>query len=1107
LIIFVSQINDMIEKIFKGLFSMRMMTVGMIAFLVAIAVATFIESNYGTPASKIAIFNATWFELLLVYLCINLIANIFRYRLFRAEKAAVLAFHLSFIVIMIGAGVTRYIGFEGQMPILEGETTNLMYSADPYLVIRANDLKHQYTLEDRRWLSEGVQNPFQHKFQLPDQQQITVEYIAFEENMIDDVVVDDSLSGEALEFVVHGENVYLFKGEQINIGGMNFSFGVDEPLPGVKIDFDPVERQLMVESVHAFGIVDMMNLSVEDRQRNMLDSSKVQLIPTDSAVPFYNGRLYTFDQESIMFREYRKNAGRVKRKAKKEDEGMDLLTMRLSTKDEEEVVTISADADRIPTPYYVGFAGVNIELSYGAKPIRLPFSILCRDFQLDRYPGSDMPSSFASEVTVIDDSLDVHFDQRIFMNNVMDYRGYRFFQSSYFPDESGTVLSVNYDWWGTNITYLGYLLMTIGMMLSMFTASGRMRQLSNIIGKAIQRSIKGAAVVILMLAVNSAGAHDHNHDHNHDQAHEHHDHDHDHNHDHDHDHDHNHDHNHDSFDDSAFQKERPQAKYLSVSESEHLNSLMVQDRDGRIMPLHTMADRVLRKVHYAKRYKDLNPVQVVTAMHLYGPPVWNHEKIIYVSGKINDSLGVERYASITDLEDAHGNFRWITEYNTAHEKPDARKNEFDKQMIKLGERYRVMKDVLNYHFLRIVPIPDDQSGAWAWPFALELRDKDQTGNSLAVTILQELYAVSEGDAKIEKVLPSIKSLIDLQWESMAAFEKINPTADLPTPAQIYVEVAYNKLDIFSKVRSFYFLGGLLILIMFFVRITSNPSEKTERLIRRLTLIPLVLVIAIFLIHGAGFTMRAYITGYAPWSNGYEAVIFIAWITVMAGLIFVRKSTAVVGATALLAGMMLMVTEMNLLDPEITPLQPVLKSYWLMIHVAIITSSYGFLGLSAVLSLVNMLLYFFRNKVNKLRINTNVTLLTAVSEISMTIGLFMLTIGTFLGGVWANESWGRYWGWDPKETWALVSVLVYAVILHLRFIPGLNKKFLFNTVALWGYSAILFTFFGVNFILVGLHSYAQGDGVAEIPVWVWLTAIGFAVFNALSYVFYLKTKEV
>lgn len=1087
---------DMIEKIFKGVFSMGMMSIGLIIFLLAIAVATFVESHYGTPASKIAVFNATWFEVLLLYLTINLVVNIFRYRLYRSEKMAVFAFHLSFILIIIGAGLTRYIGFEGQMPIKEGEGSNIMYSADPFFIVKANDMVNQYTLEHKHWLSEGVQNPFSHSFQLPNQQKVTLEYVSYEEGIIDSLMVADSLKGQVLEFVVRGEPVFVLQGESTLIGGMNVSFDVENAPQGVRVFYD--KGDLMVQSVFEFGIIDMMSLTKEDRMKNELDSSKVQRIPTDSIVRFYNGRLYSFESESIMFREVKQNVGRVRMKAKNKEDGEDILTIRLRSKEEEVLMSIPAGVDRVISPQYISFAGINFEIAYGSKPIELPFTVVCRDFQLDRYPGSDMASSFASEVSVIDELNQQQFDQRIFMNNVMDYGGFRFFQSSYFPDESGTVLSVNYDWWGTNITYIGYLLMSVGMLLSLFAKSGRMRLLNRLISKSIaNRVIKILVVVITSSGLtNSVYAHQDqektgNNEH--------------------HDHDHDHDHDHAAFDGSSFEKKpfQPlQPKYLSVEEALALNKLLVQDRDGRIIPFHTLSDRVVRKVHYGKSYNGMNPVQVLAAIHLYGPPAWNYQPIIYVSGKITDSLHVDKYASIFDLEDEHGQFKWIDQYTKAHEKPDARKNEFDKQIIKLGERYMVMKEVLNYRFFRVIPIPGDERGGWAWPFALELKElEDQRGNALAVRILQELYAVSEGDAKMEKVQPLLSDLMTLQWEHIALYDKINPSADLPTPAQIDTEIRYNEMDVFSKIRSSYFLFGFMLLLVFFFRLLLAKTQNADKVFKKIAYVPIIMIFATFAIHIYGLYLRSYISGYAPWSNGYEAVVFIACATILAGVIFIRKNGSVLAATAILAGMMLMVTEMNLLDPEITPMQPVLKSYWLMIHVAIITSSYGFLGLSGILGILNLMLYIFRTKGNGKRVTQNINELTSVSEMTMTIGLFMLAIGTFLGGVWANESWGRYWGWDPKETWALVSVLVYAVILHLRFIPGLNNKFLFNTVSMWGYSAIIFTFFGVNFILVGLHSYAQGDGVAEIPTWIWYIAFGFLLFNVLSYLRYRNYKRL
>jgi len=198
----------------------------------------------------------------------------------------------------------------------------------------------------------------------------------------------------------------------------------------------------------------------------------------------------------------------------------------------------------------------------------------------------------------------------------------------------------------------------------------------------------------------------------------------------------------------------------------------------------------------------------------------------------------------------------------------------------------------------------------------------------------------------------------------------------------------------------------------------------------------------------------------------------------------------------------MVAHLNFMDPEITPLVPVLKSYWLMIHVAVITGSYGFLGLGALLGFMNLVLMIFKTSVNKLKINNNIKELTYITELTLTVGLFMAAIGTFLGGVWANESWGRYWGWDPKETWALVIVLVYAIILHLRFIPKANGKFLFNLVAVFGFSSVIMTFFGVNYYLSGLHSYATGDPV-PIPTFVPVTVL-IIIFTAI--IAYFRNKK-
>lgn len=1075
----------MLEKAFKELFSMRMIALGLLIFLVAIAKATFIESDYGTPASKIAIYNTRWFEILLLYLTIGLVVNIFRYRMFRAEKVAVLAFHVSFIIIIIGAALTRFVGFEGTMPLKQGEISNLMFSADPYLVIRANDLKHQFEYEEQRWLSEGRENPFSVNFQLPEKKKVTIDYVSYQENFIDTIVQADSLSGRALEFVIGGKTKYLFDESQVNLGGLSFSFNLEKPEPGLRV-FEQGDS-LVVESKVPFEKIDMMRLSVEDRQNNRIDSSAVEQIPSDTIVSFEPSKLYTIGNESIMFRGLKNNIGKVRLKAKKRDDGIHFLTVRLSTKDETKLVSVSANHDRFMDPVYFAFEGINFELAYGALPIELPFEVQCLEFQLDRNPGSDMASSYASVVRVKDPGNEKEFDQRIFMNNVLDYNGYRFFQSSYYPDESGTILSVNHDWWGTNVTYLGYLLMSIGMLLSIFAPAGRFKSLLKLISKSQINKSKMIKSWLIILALSFGGnAFSHG--------------------EHDHEHEHEHEHNSDKDEVEMQQEVEFKFNYISKELAEKFAYLLVQDNEGRFMPYYTLADKIMRKVHYSRTYEGKNAVQVLTSFHLFGPRIWNEREFIYVSSKIRDDLGVGKHASIEQLEDEHGQFKWFEDYQKAFEKSDAKKNEYDKQIIKLGERYIVFKDVFNFNFLSIVPVPGDEKGHWVKPFSLELKGLDQKGNELAMMLLSNTYALTQEKAKTDKIEGILQQLIDHQWQAISFLEGTGKPFDLPSKKQIQAEVNYYSWDLVNHVKNWYFRLGGIMLLLFFIKILAKPTQKTMKIFKRI-FIPFVILTAIlFIAHGVALGYLWYITGRAPWSNAYEAVIFIAWVTVIAGFLFIKKNAVVLPATILLAGLMLFVTEMNLFDPEITPLQPVLKSYWLMIHVAIITGSYGFLGLAAILGIVNLILYIARNNNNKKYLNLNINEITAVSEMTITIGLYMLTIGTFLGGVWANESWGRYWGWDPKETWALVSVLAYAIILHLRFIPYANDKFVFNALSLWGYSAILFTFFGVNFKLVGLHSYAQGEGVVETPLWLWYTIFIFGLFTILSLVRYILVKQ-
>ena len=267
--------------------------------------------------------------------------------------------------------------------------------------------------------------------------------------------------------------------------------------------------------------------------------------------------------------------------------------------------------------------------------------------------------------------------------------------------------------------------------------------------------------------------------------------------------------------------------------------------------------------------------------------------------------------------------------------------------------------------------------------------------------------------------------------------------------------------------------------------------------KRIVYVLVALLAVTFLYHGYGLYMRAKITGYAPWANGYEAIVFIGFVTMFTGFFTFRKYPVVTAGAAILAYLMLFVAGMNLLDPEITPMQPVLKSYWLMIHVAVIVGSYGPLTVGMILGVVALLLMVLTTKKNKKRMDLNIKELTVINELALTAGLVMLTIGNFLGGQWANESWGRYWGWDPKETWALISIMIYAFVLHMRLVPGLRSKWVYNFASVIAFASIMMTYFGVNFYLVGLHSYASGDQVIT-PSFVWYTVLGVLILGGISF---------
>ncbi len=1022
----------MLKSIKNILFSQRLTALLLIVFAFSIGYATFIENDYGTPASKALIFNTKWFELILLLLTINLVGNIFKYKLFRWAKASTLMFHLAFIVIIIGAGITRYISFEGSMHIREGESSNTIVSGDTFLQFKVDDKQEQLEFDKLLYLNPRYNSKFSHDFDFKGNK-ITVAYKDFVPNSLD-TVLKSPTGATIIEIVTVGQqgrvSRYIESGQTKFFGSFPVAFN-DNTFPE-SIKISETDTGLIVVSPY-----DIKSMSMDDQSTAVLKK--------DTIHQFKNRRLYTINNVQLVFKELHENVVIEQYSAPKENKnGEDALIVGITCNETTKEVMLFGGQGYVSNNTIFRLNGLNFSLAYGSKKITVPFNIRLNDFKLERYPGSMSPSSFESEVTLVDNRFGgVEINQRIYMNNVLDYDGYRFFQSSYDQDELGTVLSVNHDFWGTWVTYVGYFFLFLGMILTLLMKKSRFTALRKNIKKL--RAKREAVVILLVLfsAGNLLAQHDGH----------------------------------------QYETPKKEVRIIDETHADKFARLLVQDQGGRIKPIHTFASEVLRKLYGKEKYQEQLPAQVLLGM-MYNPTQWQTANIIKVRNpELEKQLGAENhYVAFIDFFDKKFNYIIAKDVEEAKRKKPAEQNKYDKEIIKVDERVNICYMVFQGSLMRVFPKYKEPNNTW---YISADYKKFENHDSIFVKAIIPMYfsAISQslqvGNWSLADT--TLQYIIDYQYKFGGDV--------IPEQAKLDAEIKYNEINIFEKLFKYYGLVGVLMLFFLFADVFS--ARKWKKIAANvLTLILFIL----FLSHIGGLIVRWYISGHAPWSNGYESMIYIAFVTMLAGFIFSRQSKMTIAATAVLASLTLMVAHLNFMDPEITPLVPVLKSYWLMIHVAIITGSYGFLGLGALLGFINLLLMIVKTAKNKLRINDTLKELTYINEMTITVGLMMAAIGTFLGGVWANESWGRYWGWDPKETWALVIVLFYAMLLHLRFIPKANGKYLFNLLSVIGLGVVLMTYFGVNYYLSGLHSYAAGDPV-PIPTFVPYT-VGVILFIAL-----------
>ncbi|WP_294285549.1 cytochrome c biogenesis protein CcsA [uncultured Chryseobacterium sp.] len=1075
------------KKIQDILISTRTMAVLLLGYAFAMAYATFLENDYGTPTAKALIYEAWWFELIMLLLILNFIGNIGRYRLWKREKWPVLVFHLAFVLIFIGGAITRYISFEGIMHIREGETSNEIVTDKNFLKIQIEEKGDVLNYQDIPYLMSPLHKNLEATYDFHGKQVKVVakEYVQRKK----DSLLADPNGAEYMHLVSTGQtgrqNIFIKPGETKSINGTLVTF--NRAIDGA-VEFKNEGGKLFIKTP-----VDANYMTMATQATGTTKKDEFQPLALRS--------LYTINELKLVVPEGLRKGKllSIEGDRKKDQNVPDMLTVELQGPKTKQLVDLSVEKGNPNAYKQVTMDGLNIMVGFGPKVYNTPFSLKLEDFVMETYPGSSSPSAYESHIKIIDEGKQTPF--KIYMNHVLNHKGYRFFQSSFDPDRMGTVLSVNHDFWGTLISYIGYTFLFGGMFFMFFWKGTHFWKLNKIL-KDVNKK-KAATVLLLLLSfglnaqkIETHGTTDGSREHMHVEG---------------------ENHNHAPAPETAQpQGPKPFTKMkvvtadeiiarnkISAEHADKFGYLLVQNFEGRIVPINTEALDVLRKLYKKDEFKgtdgkSLSANQWFLSVNI-DTPSWTMVPMIKVGTKGGDELknktkaDEEGYTSLMNLfpADANGNLKYILEsdYNTAFRKKPAEQTNYDKEVIAVNERVQIFNEFFSGQFMRIVPVKNDANHTWhSWldqkmepdmesqqvmgPYFAEVLKAQQTGNW------------SKADAELAKL-----SKYQQKWGK----------AVVPAKSKVDLEVFMNKVNINFKLLIFYTLIGGLLLILGFVEL-FKPNKILNKSIKAIIIIGIVG----YALHFLGLVARWYISGHAPWSNGYEAIIFISWVGITAGLLLYRNSNALIPA----AGFMVAVIMMGFahggsaLDPQITPLVPVLKSYWLIVHVAIITSSYGFFALSMIIAVISLVFYIISQKETyKIHHDTTLKELAIVSEMSLTIGLFALTVGNFLGGIWANESWGRYWSWDPKETWAFISIMVYAFVLHMRLVPGLRSRWAFHVATMFAFCSMVMTYFGVNYYLSGLHSYAAGDPV-PVPAWVY---IGLGTMLALAIASYLKFR--
>ena len=596
------------KKIFDIFYSTRLTALLFIVYSIAMGVATFIENDYGTQTAKALVYNAWWFEAIMVFFIINFFGNIFRYRLLRKEKWPVLLFHVSFLLILIGAGITRYVGYEGLMLINEGETTQEFLSETTYVNLVVDNNEVQKTFHKSTLFSAKGNN----KWSLDDEFKDQVfsvklsDYIPWAEEKF-----FENETGEEFLFIVESSSGsrhehYIKKGDLQNIHG-------------VLVGFEAPNNSGSINLFREDGLLKIQTRNNGTWMR-MADRAEGSIIK-DSIQEFQLRSLYRVGELPFVIPEpVKKGELKTVRGSKKDDTKLAALLLDVTVDGKTKEIEIYGGKYAPQRPTQFSLNGLNFRIDYGPQLLKTPFEVKLNDFQLEKYPGSESAAAFASEITVID--TDETFDYRIYMNHILDHKGYKFFQASY--DLSGEVeqthLSVNHDFWGTLISYIGYSLLYIGMISILFAPGTRFDSLKKTLKKIKKKKAALTLFIGLLISISGTAQTEKNHL-------------------------------------TKISNQQVDSVLLEnlveLKHAEEFNTLIIQDAGGRMKPAHTFSSELVRKVYHDDDFKGIEPSQVFLSI-IENSKLWFNVPFIYLEDgntEIREIIGVDEDATHAALAD------------------------------------------------------------------------------------------------------------------------------------------------------------------------------------------------------------------------------------------------------------------------------------------------------------------------------------------------------------------------------------------------------------------------------------------------------------------------